>query len=168
MHHFCFLCALLTMMTDEQRYKALQFALVGISALVYCRIKRINTTAKNVKETWLQRFSAYASGWIYTTWCKWPNSDYFLPSGTDWNCNMNESVGKERVKSDIVKLETRIIYIWEYIGYESDICRCVWSLSRQIGQIVSGIVSHWTLLKMQITATYTPVLIRARIFLLCL
>lgn len=34
------------MITDKQRY--LQLAPVRISALVYCRIKRINTTEKNM------------------------------------------------------------------------------------------------------------------------
>lgn len=46
MHHFCFLYTLLAMITDEQRY--LQLAPVRISALAYCRIKIINTMAKNM------------------------------------------------------------------------------------------------------------------------
>lgn len=35
-------------------------------------------------------------GWIYTAWCKWPNSDFFSPlsNGTDWNCNMRVNTGK--------------------------------------------------------------------------
>lgn len=140
MHHFCFLYALLATITDEQRYKALQFAVVGLSALVYCRIKRINTTAKNMNGN--MTTTVFSICLRLDLHDKWPNSDYFLPSGTDWNCTMNESVGKECMKSNTVKSETRLIHIWEYSGYELDICWCICSLSRQIGPIIPGIVSQ--------------------------
>lgn len=98
-----------------------------------------------------------AWGWIYTTRCKWPNSD-FLFSFTQM-CKQ----GKERTISDVVRSKTGL--------YPHAEINCIWfrylPCSKQTGRIFPVIVCRASV-KMQIAAAYPKVLIRLRFFHLCL
>lgn len=57
-------------------------------------------------------FSANALwGWIYMTWCEWPNSDFFPLKGHRSDLNMR--AGEKLVNVDAVRSHSGLLHMWK-------------------------------------------------------
>lgn len=75
--------------------------------------------------------------------CTWPNSHFFLSGGTDQNCNIKHKTEHTR-ELGCCMIGIGLSSCVEISTYDSGICQCVSSVTRQVGHSMAlAVVRHW-------------------------